>query len=48
MDEIFAPVSGIIIGRSSNPVAMAGDRVVHIGVLRKRGETLPAVAKENY
>lgn len=37
-----------VIGQSSNPVAMAGDRVVHIGVLKMEGEALPMEAKENY
>jgi hypothetical protein len=35
------------IGRSSNPVAMAGDRVLHLGVIKKENEVLPKVAKEN-
>ncbi|KAJ3298542.1 hypothetical protein HK104_010597 [Borealophlyctis nickersoniae] len=48
VDEIYAPSSGVTIGRSSNPVAMAGDRVLHLGVIRKEGETLAKEAKENY
>ncbi|KAJ3130038.1 hypothetical protein HK098_006750 [Nowakowskiella sp. JEL0407] len=31
VDEIYAPCNGVTIGRSSNPVAMAGDRVLHMG-----------------
>ena len=48
VDEMFAPQTGVVIGRSSNPVAMAGDRVLHMGVLKKENEVLPQVAKENY
>ncbi|KAJ3074946.1 hypothetical protein HDU98_009721 [Podochytrium sp. JEL0797] len=48
VDEIFSPSSGVTIGRSSNPVAMAGDRVLHLGVIRKENEVLQTVAKENY
>ncbi|KAG0179624.1 hypothetical protein DFQ28_002662 [Apophysomyces sp. BC1034] len=48
VDEYYAPCSGIVIGRSSNPVAMAGDRIVHLGVVKRKGETLPKEAKENY
>ncbi|KAJ3041589.1 hypothetical protein HDV00_009066 [Rhizophlyctis rosea] len=46
--EVFAPSSGVTIGRSSNPVAMAGDRVLHLGIIRKEGEPLAKEAKENY
>ncbi|KAI9300819.1 hypothetical protein BJ944DRAFT_170186 [Cunninghamella echinulata] len=48
VDTYFAPCSGIVIGRSSNPVAMAGDRIIHLGVIKKKGEILPKEAKENY
>ena len=48
VDEYFAPSKGITLGRSSNPVASAGDRIIHLGVLKKDGEVLPSVAKENY
>ncbi|KAI9006939.1 hypothetical protein DFJ74DRAFT_773549 [Hyaloraphidium curvatum] len=49
VDEIYSPSTGIkTVGRSSNPVAMAGDRVLHLGILKKEGEVLPAAAKENY
>ena len=48
VDEYVAPCDGMVIGRSSNPVAMAGDRIIHFGVPHRKGETLPAVAKENY
>ncbi|KAJ3123285.1 hypothetical protein HK100_011657 [Physocladia obscura] len=48
VDEIFSPSSGVTIGRSSNPVAMAGDRVLHMGVLRKENEVLQKESKENY
>ena len=48
VDEYYAPSRAITLGRSSNPVAMAGDRVIHLGVLAREGEALPPVAKENY
>ncbi|KAJ3226896.1 hypothetical protein HDU81_007013 [Chytriomyces hyalinus] len=48
VDEIFSPSSGVTIGRSSNPVAMAGDRVLHLGVIKKENEVLQRDAKENY
>ncbi|KAI9269413.1 hypothetical protein BY458DRAFT_533758 [Sporodiniella umbellata] len=48
IEEYFAPCTGIVIGRSSNPVAMAGDRIVHLGVIKKTGEVLAKAAKENY
>ena len=38
----------VLIGRSSNPCAMAGDRVLHLGVPKKANETLALEAKENY
>ncbi|KAI9364432.1 hypothetical protein DFJ73DRAFT_809382 [Zopfochytrium polystomum] len=48
VDEIYCPSHGITIGRSSNPVAMAGDRVLHLGVIKKENEVLAKEAKENY
>jgi len=48
VDEYFSPCDGMVIGRSSNPVAMAGDRIIHLGVPLRKNEVLPAVAKENY
>ncbi|KAI8049337.1 hypothetical protein BDF21DRAFT_433175 [Thamnidium elegans] len=48
VEEYFSPCTGIIIGRSSNPVAMSGDRIVHMGVIKKTGEVLAKAAKENY
>ncbi|KAI9498660.1 hypothetical protein BDB00DRAFT_798987 [Zychaea mexicana] len=48
VDEYRSPCGGIVIGRSSNPVAMSGDRILHLGVIKRRGETLPKEAKENY
>ncbi|KAJ1549779.1 hypothetical protein HK405_002342, partial [Cladochytrium tenue] len=47
VDEIYCPAHGITIGRSSNPVAMAGDRVLHLGVIKKENEALAKEAKEN-
>jgi predicted deacylase len=48
VDEYFAPCDSIVIGCSSNPVASTGDRIIHFGVPLRKGEQLPAVAKENY
>lgn len=48
IEEYFAPCDSMVIGRSSNPVAMAGDRIIHFGVLKNEEEALAAVAKENY
>ncbi|OAJ44927.1 hypothetical protein BDEG_28107 [Batrachochytrium dendrobatidis JEL423] len=48
VDEIFASSHGVTIGRSSNPVAMAGDRVLHLGIIKKENEVLAREAKENY
>ncbi|KAI8967165.1 hypothetical protein BDF20DRAFT_902111 [Mycotypha africana] len=48
IEEYYAPCSGIVIGRSSNPVAMSGDRILHLGVIKKKSESLPKEAKENY
>jgi hypothetical protein len=48
VDEIYASASGITIGRSSNPVAQAGDRILHIGIIQKEDEELAKEAKENY
>ncbi|KAI8838367.1 hypothetical protein BC829DRAFT_428311 [Chytridium lagenaria] len=38
VDEIYCPSHGVTIGRSSNPVAMAGDRVLHLGIIKKENE----------
>ncbi|KAI8086709.1 uncharacterized protein BX664DRAFT_336579 [Halteromyces radiatus] len=48
VEEYFAPCTSVVIGRSSNPVAITGDRIIHLGVIKKKGETLAKVAKENY
>ncbi|KAI8647153.1 hypothetical protein BD408DRAFT_408688 [Parasitella parasitica] len=48
VEEYYAPCSGIVIGRSSNPVAMSGDRIIHLGIIKKKSDTLPKEAKENY
>jgi hypothetical protein len=29
-------------------VAMSGDRIIHLGVIKKKSESLPKEAKENY
>ena len=48
IDEIYSPNTGITIGRSSNPVAMAGSRVLHLGIIKKEKEEFAFEAKENY
>ncbi|KAI8997349.1 hypothetical protein BDB01DRAFT_846011 [Pilobolus umbonatus] len=48
IEEYFAPCTGMVIGRSSNPVAMSGDRILHMGIIKKSGEVLAKAAKENY
>ncbi|KAI8073935.1 hypothetical protein BC940DRAFT_324604 [Gongronella butleri] len=48
VEDYHAPCSSVVIGRSSNPVAMTGDRIVHLGVIKKKNEALSKVAKENY
>ena len=34
LKEYVAPESGIVIGLSSNPITMSGDRIIHLGVLQ--------------
>ncbi|KAI9012035.1 hypothetical protein CLU79DRAFT_805956 [Phycomyces nitens] len=48
IEEYDAPCAGVVIGRSSNPVAMAGDRIIHLGIIKRKGEVLMKEAKENY
>ncbi|KAI8083211.1 uncharacterized protein B0P05DRAFT_467894 [Gilbertella persicaria] len=48
VEEYFAPCTGVVIGHSSNPVAMAGDRIVHMGIIKRTDEVLAKAAKENY
>lgn len=48
VDEIYSAHGGVTIGRSSNPVAMAGDRILHLGIIKKENEVLAGEAKENY
>ncbi|KAJ3257573.1 hypothetical protein HK103_004482 [Boothiomyces macroporosus] len=48
IEEIYSTHTGVTIGRSSNPVAMAGDRILHMGIIKKENEALAAEAKENY
>jgi len=47
-EEIFAPEDGMVVGKSSNPVAFAGDRVIHLGIPHPEGEPLPEAQGENY
>jgi predicted deacylase len=48
VDEVYCPENGVNIGKSSNPVAMSGDRIIHLGVIKKSNEELAVEAKENY
>jgi len=49
VEEIYAPPGGgITIGRSSNPVAYSGSRVIHIGIPHPEGTPLPEAQGENY
>lgn len=36
VEEYFAPESGIVIGKSTNPVNISGGRIIHLGVLESR------------
>merc|ERR1712034_233938 len=36
-EEIYAPEDGMVVGKSSNPVAFAGDRVIHLGIHTQKG-----------
>lgn len=46
--EYFAEEDGIVIGRSSNPVASTGDRILHLGIIHDPSEPLPQAGHENY
>jgi predicted deacylase len=35
IEKYFAPEDGIVIGKSTNPVNMAGGRILHLGILQK-------------
>ncbi|EPZ32313.1 Succinylglutamate desuccinylase/aspartoacylase [Rozella allomycis CSF55] len=48
VDEYYAPCKSIIIGKSSNPVAMSGDRIAHIGFIHDKNQPFPLFAKEEY
>eukprot|EP01094_Clydonella_sp_ATCC50884_P011192 TRINITY_DN20_c0_g1_i1.p2 TRINITY_DN20_c0_g1~~TRINITY_DN20_c0_g1_i1.p2 ORF type:complete len:394 (-),score=131.17 TRINITY_DN20_c0_g1_i1:191-1372(-) len=49
VEEVYAPVGGgVTVGRSSNPVAYTGDRVIHIGIVHDRSLPLPEAGGENY
>jgi len=48
VEEYFAEEDGIVIGRSSNPVASTGDRILHLGVIHDPSEPLPQAGHENY
>eukprot|EP01138_Halocafeteria_seosinensis_P006223 gb/GECG01006364.1/.p1 GENE.gb/GECG01006364.1/~~gb/GECG01006364.1/.p1 ORF type:complete len:602 (+),score=69.41 gb/GECG01006364.1/:1-1806(+) len=38
VDRYVAPNDGIVVGKSDNPVAQTGDRILHLGIV---GETFP-------
>ncbi|RUP43669.1 hypothetical protein BC936DRAFT_136886 [Jimgerdemannia flammicorona] len=44
----FSVVGRVTTGQRSNPVAMTSDWIIHLGVIKKKGEVLPREAKENY
>jgi predicted deacylase/environmental stress-induced protein Ves len=48
VEEYFAEEDSIVIGRSSNPVASTGDRILHLGVIHDPSEPLPQAGHENY
>jgi predicted deacylase len=48
VEEYFSEEDGIVIGRSSNPVASTGDRILHVGILHDPSEPLPQASHENY
>jgi predicted deacylase len=48
VDKIFAPDNAVVIGKSTNPVAITGDRVIHLGLIKRKEDIFPAEAKENY
>jgi len=48
VEEIFCPQDAVAVGRSSNPVAFSGDRVIHLGFPHPPGQPLPAADSEVY
>jgi predicted deacylase/environmental stress-induced protein Ves len=48
VQEYYAEEDGVIIGRSSNPVANTGDRIIHLGVPHPVGQPLPKAGHEHY
>ena len=38
VDRYVAPNDGVVVGKSDNPVAQTGDRILHLGIV---GETFP-------
>ena len=47
VEEYFADADCIVIGRSSNPMATQGARIMHVGLVHSGGE-LAEAAHENY
>jgi len=48
VEEYFADNDGIVVGRSSNPVATQGARIMHVGIRHVEGTPLPKAEHENY
>lgn len=44
-EEYFAPEKGIVIGKSIDPVCDTGSRILHLGVIAKRGEGFVSKSK---
>ncbi|KAL6064876.1 Succinylglutamate desuccinylase/aspartoacylase [Balamuthia mandrillaris] len=48
IETYFAEHDGVVIGRSSNPVASAGSRILHLGLVYDGKSPLGAAGHENY
>jgi len=48
VQQVTAPRDAVCIGRSSNPVAYAGDRIIHLGFPHPPNTPLPDARGENY
>ncbi|CAE7741868.1 unnamed protein product, partial [Symbiodinium sp. KB8] len=44
-DRYIAPCDGVIVGKSENPVAQTGDRILHLGVVE---EIFPAKVSDGH
>ena len=45
VDRVIAPCDGIVVGKSTNPVAQSGDRVLHLGIVEA---VFPRVAQDGH